>query len=146
MNPLRFRKPCNIDISICIGLGVNPQLLKRAVLFAENEIIFRCHAAERGIERKRADFDTYELFGFRIWQRFKNDAVHNTENCSRSSDPKCKGCNCDNCEPGRFLEHPQAEANILDRLVDSVSARCFATFFSKLSLTSKLDPRESLGL
>jgi hypothetical protein len=52
----------------------------------------------------------------------------------------CSGSGYDDCEAGRLAQHAQAKPQILDEIVDKLTAESLAAFLFELLAASELDP------
>jgi hypothetical protein len=92
-------------------------------------------------ETGQIGLDTDQLLWLRVGQRTQQRRVYHAKNRSCRSNAQGDREDGDGGEPGRFPEHAQTEAKVLNKNVDKIPGDRFAAFLFESRFSSELDPR-----
>jgi len=84
--------------------------------------------------------------GISIRKWSQQERIDNTEYCGRCSNAKREGENRDASESWGFAQHAQAEAQILNEILNPIYAARVATFLFGLLNTAQIDSRAAVRL
>src|SRR6266566_6675794 len=84
--------------------------------------------------------------GISIRKWSQQERIDNTEYCGRCANAKREGENRDASESWRFAQHAQAEAQILNEILNPIYASRVAAFLFGLLDTAQLEARAAVRL
>src|SRR5215469_9974955 len=88
----------------------------------------------------------HQMLGIVYGQRSQQDGIHQAEDGRVGADAESEGEHGNASEAGRFAEHAESEAEVLQQGVEEGQAAAFAVDFSGLLEAAKVEQRLAAGL
>ena len=105
-------------IKTCYGRVIGDELIEAAVAIAQVAVVWEGLIAGFVLTAH----DLIEVLGLRNIQRVQDQRVHHAEDDGVCADSQRERCDRNDCESGRFTQHAEAEAYILQEIFEPLQA------------------------